>query len=243
MPAYNSEKTISQAIKSALNQSYSNIELLVVDDCSNDGTNSIIKSFAENDNRVRLIINHVNLGVAQSRHNGVINARGDWLAFLDSDDVWKLEKLEKQVAVQLESNADLIYTGSAFMDADGNLREWNLSVPIEIGYHQLLKQNLISNSSVLVKKSVFLENEAIEKDIHEDFACWIRIVRSGYKVYGINESLLVYRLSSTSKSGNKLKSAKMNWKTYRYTEVGFVASCYYMLCYMVKGFRKYKNLR
>ena len=142
MAAYNAEKTIEQAINSVLNQTYTNFELLVVNDCSKDGTVESVKSIAATDGRVRLISNEKNSGVSYTRKHGLEEANGSWIAILDSDDAWAPEKLEKQIELQNRTNADLLFTGSTFMDSDGQLIDWYLHAPAEITYRQLLKQNV-----------------------------------------------------------------------------------------------------
>lgn len=243
MAAYNAENTIEKAMNSVLAQTYCNWELIVVNDCSKDNTVSIIQRFALQDHRVRMLENQVNSGVSKTRHYGVEQARGEWIAFLDSDDAWTKDKLEKQVCLQQEKNAELIFTGSNFMDEDGNDINWILHAPEEIGYRKLLKQNLVSNSSVLIRKELFLQNEVIGDEMHEDFACWLRVLRDGRMAYGVDEPLLIYRLSRDSKSGNKLKAAKMNWNTYRAVGLNRMESLYYMVWYTVNGLMKYKHLK
>ena len=242
MAAYNAEYTIELAINSVLNQTYHNFELLIVDDCSIDSTAKIVKSYVEKDQRVRLITNPQNSGVSYTRHHGLEEAKGRWIAILDSDDAWTTKKLEKQIVFQREKNADILYTGSAFMDANGKKIDYYLHVPKEITYKQLLKQNLISNSSSLVRKELYEKYYATGDNIHEDFAIWLQILRRGYKACGVDEPLLIYRIAKTSKSGNKLKSAKMNWNTYRYIGLGICSSIYYECCYIFNGLQKYKNL-
>ena len=244
MAAYNAEQTIAQAIKSVLMQTYKNLELIIVDDCSTDDTISVISSFK--DERIRLIRNEKNSGVSYTRQRAAKNANGRWIAVLDSDDAWANTKLELQANVQMETNASLLFTGSAFMNAYGEKIGWELHVPPEIDYRKLLKQNLISNSSVLVKKALYLKyiNSDKNSDLaHEEFVCWLRMLKDGYIAYGIDQPLLIYRLSGNSKSGNKLKAAKMNWNTYRAVGLSFPASCYYMFWYTVNGLKKYKNLK
>lgn len=242
MPAYNAEKYIRQAIDSVRSQTYQEWELIVVDDASQDSTYAIVKEYCQKDIRIKLIQNPQNQGVSYTRKNGVEAAEGEWVAFLDSDDAWKPEKLQKQVELQKQYNAKLVFTGSAFMDSKGKQMDWILHVPQEIGYRQLLKQNLISNSSVLVDKISYQNYAVVANDIHEDFACWLQFLRDGNTAYGIDEPLLVYRLSALSKSGNKLKAALMNWKTYRAIGLNHIVAAYYMACYVLKSFLKYKNL-
>lgn len=124
MAAYNAEKTIEQAINSVLSQTYTNLELLVVNDCSADRTAELVKSIAAKDSRVRLISNVKNSGVSYTRKHGLEEAKGSWIAILDSDDAWAPEKLEKQIDLQRRTNADLLFTGSAFMDSEGQSIDW-----------------------------------------------------------------------------------------------------------------------
>ena len=243
MAAYNTEKTIEQAINSVLCQTYTNFELLVVNDCSTDRTAEWVKSIAAKDSRVRLISNVKNNGVSYTRKHGLEEAKGDWIAILDSDDAWEPEKLEKQIVLQRRTNADLLFTGSAFMDSEGHPIDWCLHAPKEVTYRQLLKQNVLSNSSALVRKELYAKYYAIGDGMHEDFAIWLSILKEGKKAYGVDEPLLIYRIAKSSKSGNKVKAARMNWNTYRYVGLNLMEAIYYECWYIFNGIRKYRNLR
>ena len=243
MAAYNAEKTIEQAIYSVLCQTYPDFELLVVNDCSTDKTAALVAAIAEKDDRVRLISNEKNGGVSYTRKHGLEEARGEWIAILDSDDAWASEKLEKQIELQKKTNAELLFTGSAFMDADGKPINWYLSAPAEVTYRQLLKQNVLSNSSALVRKELYAKYYAVGDGMHEDFAIWLSILKEGRKAYGVDEPLLIYRLAKSSKSGNKVKAARMNWNTYRYVGLNSVEALYYECWYMAKNIVKYANLK
>lgn len=243
MAAYNSEKTIELAIDSVLKQTFTNFELLVVNDCSSDHTEAIVRKIAERDTRVRLINSEKNCGVSVARQRGLSVAKGDWIAILDSDDAWDHAKLEKQVALQQKVNADLLFTGSAFMDSDGRPIHWYLHAPVQVTYRQLLKQNVLSNSSALVRKELYKKYYATGDNMHEDFAVWLGILKDGRKAYGVDEPLLIYRIAKSSKSGNKAKAAIMNWNTYRYVGLNPLAAFYYECWYMVKSLLKYKNLK
>ena len=243
MAAYNTEKTIEQAINSVLSQTYTNFELLVVNDCSTDRTAELVKSIAAKDSRVRLISNVKNSGVSYTRKHGLEEAKGSWIAILDSDDAWAPKKLEKQIDLQRRINADLLFTGSAFMDSDGQPIDWYLHAPSEVTYRHLLKQNVLSNSSSLVRKELYEKYYAVGDGMHEDFAVWLGILKEGKKAYGVDEPLLTYRIAKSSKSGNKIKAAKMNWNTYRYIGLNPLSAFYYECWYVVKGLMKYKNLK
>lgn len=243
MAAYNAEKTIEQAINSVLSQTYTNFELLVVNDCSKDRTVELVKDIVAKDSRVRLISNVKNSGVSYTRKHGLEEAKGDWIAILDSDDAWEPEKLEKQIELQRRTNADLLFTGSAFMDSEGHPIDWYLHAPKEVTYRQLLKQNVLSNSSALVRKELYAKHYAIGDGMHEDFAIWLSILKKGTKAYGVDEPLLIYRIAKSSKSGNKAKAAKMNWNTYRYIGLNPIEATYYEGWYMIKNVIKYTNLK
>ena len=246
MPAYNSARTLEDAASSVLEQTYENIELLIADDDSSDDTSEICQALASKDSRVHVITNTSNQGALKTRLKAIREAKGEWIAFLDSDDLWKPDKLSKQLALRNDTGCDLVYTGSSFIDENGQPYEWILHVPERTEYKQLLKQNIISNSSVLVKKDLFVrfapDNED-KHDMHEDFACWLGMLRAGHTARGIDEPLITYRLSKSSISGNKLKAYSMNMYTYKYVGLGFFSRLYYQMCYSVNGIKKYRHLR
>ncbi|MDO4479203.1 MAG: glycosyltransferase [Lachnospiraceae bacterium] len=245
MPAYNAAGTLKSTLDSLRAQTFSDWELVLVDDGSRDGTLALAKEMAEADPRIRIFENEANKGVTYTRARAADLARGEWIAILDSDDQWAPDKLEKQLKKAAETGAELIYTGSAFMDEAGRPLDYYLAAPGTISLKQLLKQNLISNSSVLVKAALYRTYMVREsaRPIHEDFACWIAMLKNGVAAAGIDEPLLIYRVAAGSKSGNKKKAAVMNWNTYRLAGLNPVTAAYYMVWYVVKGLLKYRHLR
>lgn len=241
MAAYNAERTIRTAIDSVLAQSWKDWELLVVDDCSTDRTGEIVAAYG--DGRIRLLRAAENRGAAASRYAGVEAARGDWIAILDSDDAWAPDKLASQAEEQRRTHADLVFTGSGFMTAEGERLDAVLHVPERIGYRQLLKQNVISNSSVLVRREFYLQYSPRKEDMHEDYACWLGLLRAGHTAVGIDRPLLIYRLSQGSKSSNKFRSAGMNWNTLRHVGLDRFSAAFYMAFYAINGLRKHGALR
>lgn len=243
MAAYNAAETIEKAVLSVITQTYQNWELLIIDDCSRDDTMRIMREYAGIDNRIRVFVNESNLGVSRTRKRGLHEAKGQWIAILDSDDAWEADKLEKQMALLTNTETDLVYTGSAFMDNSGKRLNWILHVPDTMTYRDLLKQNRMSNSSIIVRKELYQQYYVTGDYMHEDYAIWLQMLRAGHVVSGIDEPLLIYRLANSSKTSNKLKSARMQWKTYRHIGLHPVSSVYYMCCYTVRGFIKYRNLK
>lgn len=244
MPAFNAEKYLKEAIESVLAQTYSLWELIVIDDDSRDATAEIVREYQKQDSRVRYLKNKTNSGVSESRNRGVREAKGQWIAFLDSDDRWTPEKLERQLSFAEQHNARFAFTGSGFIDDDGRALSYYLSVPMKISYRQLLKQNLISCSSVLIRKELMLKNPMPSGDMHEDFAAWLGILKTtGVDAYGLDQPLLLYRVSPQSKSGNKRKAAKMTYRVYRYIGLSVFEAGYYWVWYAVRSLRKYRGIR
>ena len=244
MPAFNAAAFISESIDSVLRQTYRDWELIIVNDCSSDSTSDIVRGYREQDPRIIILTNDRNQGVSMTRNRGVREAKGDWIAFLDSDDLWTPDKLERQMRLlhNGEENGempDLVFTGSAFIDSSGRPASYCLEVPKRISYHELLKQNLISCSSVLVRKELVLKYPMEHDDMHEDYAVWLQILKNGGHAYGINHPLLIYRLSQSSKSGNKKKAAAMTYKVYRFMGLNPVQSFYYFCWYAYRNMKKY----
>lgn len=242
MPAYNCEKYIIVAINSVIDQTYKNWELLVLDDGSKDNTLKIIEEFSLKDSRIKSLPNGKNMGVSATRNRGIEIAGGDWIAFLDSDDMWESSKLEKQLKLAEENTAGFVFTGSSYINEEGVPFRGIFEVPKKVTYKKLRKQNVISCSSVLVKKKYF-ENIKMERDdMHEDYAVWLRILRLGVIAYGINEPLLIYRISRNSKSGNKIKTIKMTYKVFRFIGVNCIESTYFMMRHVLASVVKYRRI-
>ncbi len=243
MPAYNCERHIGEALASALAQTLPPLEILVLDDGSSDGTAAVVDSFCRRDSRVRLYTGEKNQGVAAVRNRGVALARGEWIAFLDSDDQWTADKLEKQAAFLTEKQADFCFTGSSFVDESGATYSGMLEVPETVTREQLLRQNVISCSSVMIRRELMARYPMKPGKIHEDFDAWLRILEEVPAAYGLNEPLLIYRISRSSRSGNKLRSFHMNYKTYRSAGLNPLQTAANLYWYTRNGLKKYKNIK
>ena len=243
IPAYNAEKTIDKAIQSAVDQTYRNIEVIVIDDCSTDKTIEKVIFCLQKDDRIKLLKNNINIGVSESRNRGVKKARGEWIAFLDSDDIWAREKLERQIKEMENDNCSICFTGSGFIRDDGKRYSFVLKVPEKITYNDLLKQNLISCSSVIIRKQTAvrypMRNDPM---IHEDLAVWLKVLQEEPYAVGINEPLLFYRISKSGKSGHKWKSAMMQWKTYKVVGLQPQKAIVCFFIYTLRGIRKYSTI-
>ncbi len=249
MPAYNAERYIKESIQSVLHQTYSDWELLILDDGSSDGTRQIAESFCARYPNIHYYQNPQNLGVAETRNRGISLASGEWIAFLDSDDCWLPDKLKLQMELASDSASEpdpilFLFTGSSFMDENSAPLDSYLPAPAKISYRELLKQNVVSCSSVMIRKELIQQYPMKHaSEMHEDFAVWLQILRDKQiSAYGIDQPLLIYRISSGSKSGNKAKAAVMTFRVYRYLGLGIFSACYYWMWYVVRSLRKYRNL-
>lgn len=243
MPVYNAERFLREAIDSVLTQSFENFELIALDDCSTDSSYEILCEYSEKDDRVKVYKNEVNKGVSYTRNYGVSKAKFPYVALIDSDDMWDKEKLRKQVELlSVYPDTDICYTGSAFVDTNSVKSDFVFSVPDEVSYKKLLRQNVASCSSVLIKKKWLIKYPMAHDSMHEDFAVWLSVLKDGGKARGINEPLLIYRVDRNSKSGNKFKSMKMTYRVYKFIGLNFFQRLYYMVFYTLSGIKKHSSI-
>lgn len=237
IPAYNCTAYIRQALDSALIQDV-NLEILVIDDCSRDNLEAVMAEYRDYP-QIRYYRNPRNMGVADTRNRGVSLARGEYIAFLDADDIWAPGKLKKQLALIRETGMVLCSTARELMELDGTLTGFIIPTKTRYTFRDILTGNQVNCSSVLVKTKVAREFPMHHDDSHEDYLMWLEILKKYGTGCAINEPLLKYRISNTGKSGNKLNSAKMTFLTYRYMGFGRLRSCLYFVGYAFHGLRKY----
>lgn len=238
-PVYNAEKFIRQTIESVLAQEYKEWEMILVDDCSNDSSEKIIKEFAKNDKRIRYIKLTQNSGAAVSRNTAIKNAKGRYIAFLDSDDIWTSNKLRVQIDFMKKNNIGFSFSGYEVMNESGELINRIIKVPEKITYKEYLKNTIIGCLTVVIDRQICGEFEMVNIRKNQDMATWLSILKKGNTGYGINEKLGVYRIVGGSISNNKIKAAKSVWRTYRDIErMNVLKSCYYFLCYSINAIKK-----
>lgn len=237
MPVYNGEKYIKKAVESVFAQEVP-LELLVIDDGSSDNTEKVLSAYSGRED-FWYVKNTKNMGAAASRNRGVQMARGRYVAFLDADDWWGEGKLKEQLQVLKETGYVLCSTGRELMHPDGSSTGRTIPVQEKISYADLLKHNCINCSSVLIEREAALSFPMEHDDSHEDYIMWLKVLKKyGYAV-GINKPYLKCRLSEGGKSRNKLKSAAMTYKVYRYMGYGVLKSTAFFISYAVHGIWKY----
>lgn len=239
IPAYNCGKFIRETVESVLSQTFSNFEIIVVNDFSTDNTADILNELQSLDERIKILENPYNMGVAQTRNNGVRAASGEYIAFLDADDLWKKDKLEKQFKLVESTSTEFVYTGCDFIDEEGKSVNLKFKVPEQAILNKLLKQNYICQSSVLLKRELALQFPMEKSELIEDFICWVKILRSGVKAYGITEKLVTYRLTKKSRSSKKIKLFKKQYKSLRFLGYGSLKSLFYTIVISLNSIKKY----
>lgn len=239
MPVYNAEQYIEESINSVLNQTYQNLELIIVDDCSNDNTLQLIEDFSLNDNRIVLLNNDINLGCAQSRNKALQKAKGEYIAFCDSDDVWIENKIEKQFNYINNSNTDMVFTAYEMIDSFGKLIKYR-NIKEKVLMDDLLKENSVIFSTTFFKKEGIENIRFDSRWFHEDYVFLLECLGNDLEFYGVDEYLVKYRVHNQGKSFNKISAAKHRWKIYReFLELNFWESVYYFFQYIVNGLKKY----
>ena len=217
VPVYNAANYIEKTIEMVCEQTYKDWELILVDDASRDNSVQVIEDYIKKQGkRIRLIRKKVNQGAAEARNTGIDNSSGRYIAFLDADDVWMPDKLEKQIAFMERYDAAFSFHAYEFGDENANPTGKIVHVPLKLKYKQALSRTIIFTTTVM------FDTEKIDMEIihmpnvpSEDTATWWRILKSGYEAYGLNENLAIYRRPAKSLSSNKLEAIARIWFLYR----------------------------
>lgn len=219
IPVYNGEKFIGETIESVQSQSIDDLEILVVDDCSVDNTAAIVGSYVDSDPRVVFFRLTRNEGVAAARNQALKMARGRYIAYLDSDDLWLPNKLERQIAFLEEKGEGACFTSYETIEEDGAHRNC-VHVPSRIGYRQFLKNTITCSHTLLFDTEIIDKALLVMPDIRkgQDFATWLQVMKAGHVFFGLDEVLAKYRKRSGSLSSNKWAAVRRTWNIYRNVE-------------------------
>ena len=237
VPVYNAESFLAETIAYVKAQTYTNWELLLVDDCSTDASRELICRESAKDRRIRLIAQRENGGAAKARNCGIATAAGQYICFLDADDIWLPQKLETELGFlqkiqnTTDPKAGFVFMGYEFADENGRGLGKIVHVPEQISYQQALKNTTIFTSTVMIDRNVIPDQDIMMPCVEsEDTATWWQILKRHGIGYGLDENLVKYRRSANTLSSNKLIAIKRIWNLYRRQEgLSVVKSAYCMI--------------
>lgn len=240
-PVYNASRFINETIKSIQDQTYTNWEVIFVDDLSPDGSVDIIKRAQKSDKRIKLLHNEKNSGAGISRNTGVKAAKGDYLCFLDADDLWHPEKLERQLDFMLKTGAIFGCTSYEFADESGKPNGTKVIVPSRVDYKKLLTNVTVWTSTVMFDMSRLSKDDVKMPDIKrgQDAATWWSILKKIDYAYGLKDVLSYYRRTDMSLSANKFNAVKRTWHLYRHIEkINPIKSAFYLVQHSLNATRR-----
>lgn len=231
-PCYNSSKFLKECVNSVLKQTYKKWELILIDDSSSDNSSSIIDHFCKIDSRIKSIFLKNNVGPAESRNIAIKEAKGRYIAFIDSDDIWNHKKLEIQLRFMKEREIPFSFTSYQPVSENREIRHSVIRAPQRMNYKSYLKNTIIGCLTVIIDRKQVGEFCFPNIRSSQDMALWLLILKKGFDAYGLDENLAEYRIVFGSNTGNKLISALGVWKVYREIErLNFFISFWYFMHY------------
>lgn len=240
IPMYNSSAFLKDAVDSVLAQSVENWELILVDDSSTDSSYELACCYAENDERIKCVRLMKNSGAAVARNVAIKKAAGRFIAFLDADDIWLPNKLEKQLGFMIENKIPFSFSGYEKVDEFGNVFGY-VGVPEKVSYSELLKTCYIGCLTAMYDTEYFGKVYMPEVRKRQDFSLWLQLLKKVDYAWGIKEPLAQYRIHSNSISANKLNVFKYTWRVYRDVEkLSLLKSFYYFSHYAIRGLLRKK---
>ena len=235
-PSYNSSRFITYTIESVISQTYTDWEMIIVDDCSKDNSVDVIKQYLKKDTRIKLVILEKNIGAAEARNVALRQAKGRYIAFLDSDDLWMPSKLEIQLEFMKKQKCAFSFSSYELISETGDNLQHIIRVPDTISYKQYLRNTIIGCLTVIIDKEETGNFEMPNIKSSHDMALWLLILKKGFKAYGINIVLAQYRLVTTSNTAQKSKAAKDVWRVYRNIEkLSLLYSAFNFVMYAVNA--------
>ena len=219
-PSYNTANYISETIESVLKQTYTNWEMIIWDDCSNDNTYEVVKPYL-NDKRIRFFKNNINCGAAVSRNNALKVAKGTWIAFLDSDDIWKPNKLERQIRFMEKNGYLFSYTNYTEIDDEGRFKGTLWTGPRKIGKIRMMMFNYMGCLTVMYNKKYVGLIQVGDIKKRNDYAIWVKVVKK-CPAFLLNENLASYRVRASGsimdRNKNPFGRIKYNYELWRVSE-------------------------
>lgn len=239
-PCYNAAHLIKETIDSVLNQTFTNWEMLIINDCSTDNSAAVVKDYASNEKRIKYFkTNHKSGSPSLPRNIGIENAKGKYIAFLDADDVWLPDKLEKELEFAEKNRCHIVYSYYEKINSEGKRENRLVETRKESTYFSLLRSNSIPCLTSLVSREA-IGTTRFKQIPQEDFCFWLDILKKGYTARNICQVTALYREAKTSRSGNKLDMFKGYWNVIRnHQNIALIPAWYYMVTYTIFGVIKY----
>ena len=241
-PSYNAMKFIKETYMSIDKQTYSNWEWLITDDCSNDGTWEYLSSLAIQDSRIKPIRHSSNSGAAVSRNNSIERAKGDFIAFLDSDDIWLSDKLSLHINFMEQQQANISFTPYSLIDENSSDLNKVIDVNKKGGFSyqdMLIKKATMGCCTVVIRKNAFTDLSMPLIRAGQDYALWLKLLKTGQQAIIFPKVLSQYRIVSDSLSRNKIKKAYKIWQVYRDIEqLSIFKTLYVFSHYAIRAFFK-----
>ena len=238
-PSFNSSKFIEECVNSVISQTFQNWEMIIIDDHSNDNSRDIISELSEKDERIKYIFLEENVGAAEARNVAIKQSKGKYIAFLDSDDIWNEDKLEKQITFMNEKDIAFSFTSYQTISEDGKTKYSVITAPKKMSYHSYLRNTIIGCLTVIIDKEKTGDFQMPNIRSSHDMALWLLIMKRGFSAYGLDENLAYYRIVSTSNTSKKWKAAKEVWDVYRKQEkLNILYSIYCFIGYAFNAIKK-----
>ena len=240
-PVYNAEKVIGATLESVFAQTYPQIEIVLVDDCSSDKSQFVIDGYKKTHPEIVYFRQPINQGAGAARNKALELAKGQYVAFLDADDLWHPQKIEKQVNLLREKKGAFSYTAIEMIDSEGRIVKKKRKVKDKITYRFLLKNTMIATSTVLIDRNVKGDFRMPLRRGGQDYATWLMLLRDGTVAYGINEVLEQYRVGNkNSLAGKKTKSIRQVWEIQTQQEhINKFRAWFNINCFVVNALKKY----
>ena len=239
-PIYNAERFLKETILSVFDQTYKNIELVLVDDCSTDNSSQIISEFQRIHSEIIYFRQPQNMGAGAARNKALELATGQYVAFLDSDDLWVYDKTECQINLMKKKDSPFSYSAIEMINENGNILKEKRNIKESCDYKYLLHNTIIATSSVIIDRNVLGDFRMPLRRGGQDYATWLSLLRSGTIACGINKALVKYRISSNSLSSNKFKSIKQVWEIQTRDEhINKIYALFNVICFIINAAKKY----
>ena len=239
IPYYKKRNFISETIESVLKQSYKNFEILIIYDDNSDTDFSFIKEIKKKDSRIAIIKNINKLGAGISRNIGISKSKGSYIAFLDADDTWHIDKLDKQINFMKKHNYSVTHTSYSIINENKDVIGKRIARDF-LKIEDLLKSCDIGTSTVVLQKNLLNKDIAFASlATKEDFVLWLRLLKKDIKIYALNENLALWTKSKYSLSSSTLQKLIDGFKVYnKYMKFNFVKSLYYLICLSINFLKK-----